>query len=340
MRIRAEQLARDLQKQLLPVYLISGDEPLLATEAADQVRSAARAQNYSERQVFHSDSMNWDQFLTEGQSMSLFAEKRILEVRIDNSKPGDKGSKALVEYCQQPPEDSLLLVVAGKLDRSQQRSKWAQALEKSGGHIQVWPVDVRQMPGWLNQRLKQKDIQADSAALQILADRVEGNLLAAQQEVEKLSLLVSGELDAATMKNAVANSARYDVFSLVDKALAGNSSESLRTLEGLREEGTETTLLLWSLTRDLRQLIAVQEATASGERLEAAIRQAGVWEKRQPLIHKAAKRLSLDALKALLLLARETDQQIKGIATGNPWLTLRELVMGLTGFRMRRSPSR
>lgn len=340
MRIRAEQLERDLSKQILPIYLISGDEPLLAAEAIDQVRAASRSQGYTERQVFHSDTMSWDQLLAESQSMSLFADKRILEVRIENSKPGDKGSKAILEYCAQPPDDSLLLVVTGKLDRNQQRSKWVQALEKSGGHIQVWPVDARQMPGWLNQRLKQKNIHADASALQILADRVEGNLLAAQQEVEKLSLLMSGNVDAEAMENAVANSARYDVFSLVDKALAGNCSEALRTLEGLREEGTETTVLLWSFTRELRQLISIQESTKLGERLEVAIRQAGVWEKRQPLIHKAAKRISIDALKAMLVLARETDQQIKGAASGDPWLTLRELTMGLTGHRMKRNLSR
>lgn len=337
MQIRAERLQSELQKQILPIYLISGDEPLLATEAADQIRTAARAQEYSERQVFHSDTLNWDQFLAEGQSMSLFAEKRVLELRIDNSKPGDKGSKAIVEYCEQPPEDSLLLVISGKLDRGQKRSKWVQALEKAGAHIQVWPIDSRQMPGWLNQRLKQKNIQADSAALQALAERVEGNLLAAQQEVEKLSLLVSGNLDAKMLEDAVTNSARYDTFSLIDKALAGNSSEALRTLDRLREEGTELTLLLWSATRELRQLISIQEMTHRGERLEVAIRNAGVWEKRQPLIHKAVKRLSLDKLKALLLLARETDQQVKGSAQGDPWLTLRELIMGVVGYRMKRN---
>ena len=337
MQIRAEHLERELKKQILPVYLISGDEPLLTAEAADHIRTVARANNFTDRQIFYSDTLNWDSFLAESQSMSLFADRRVLELRIDNSKPGDKGAKAIVEYCNQPSEDNLLLVISGKLDRSQKRSKWVQALEKAGGHLQVWPVDARQMPGWLNQRLKQKNIHADSAALQILAERVEGNLLAAQQEVEKLSLLVSGDLDAETLKNAVANSARYDAFSLIDKSLAGNSIEALRTLDRLHEEGTETTLLLWSFTRELRQLISIQEMTARGDRLDVAIRNAGVWEKRQPLIHKAAKRLSLSKLKTLLLLARETDQQIKGSAQGDPWLTLRELVMGIIGYRMKRN---
>lgn len=336
MKIRAENLQRDLNQELLPVYLISGDEPLLATEAADHVRAAARSQQYTERQVFHADSISWEQFLAESQSMSLFAEKRILELRIDNSKPGDKGAKALVEYVSSPPEDTLLLVITGKLDRSQQRSKWVQGLENSGGHIQVWPVDAKHMPGWLGQRLKQCAIDADRDALQLLADRVEGNLLAAQQEVEKLSLLVSGKVDLDAMEQAVANSARYDLYTLIDRALDGNSSDTIRTLDGLREEGTEPTLILWSLTRELRQLISVQEFVAQGERLEVAVRQAGVWAKRQPLVHKAARRLSLEALKLLLILAREADQQIKGRMPGSPWLSLREITMGFTGHRMKR----
>lgn len=336
MKIRAEHLQRELKQALLPIYLVSGDEPLLATEAADHIRAAARSAQYTERQVFHADTTNWEQFLAESQALSLFAEKRILELRIDNSKPGDKGAKALIEYVSAPPEDTLLLVVTGKLDRSQQRSKWVQGLENSGAHIQVWPVDAKQMPGWLGQRLKQQGIDADRDALQLLADRVEGNLLAAQQEVEKLSLLISGNVDLAAMEQAVANSARYDVYTLIDRALEGNSSDTLRTLDGLREEGTEPTLLLWSLTRELRQLISIQETVSRGERLEVAIRQAGVWAKRQPLIHKAARRLSLDALKVLLVLSRDADQQIKGRMEGNPWLSLREIVMGFTGHRMKR----
>lgn len=336
MKLRPERLNQELRKSLLPIYLISGDEPLLATEAADQIRTAAREQGFSERQVFFNDNLNWDQFLAEGQSMSLFADKRLLEVQINNSKPGDKGAKALVEYCENPSEENLLLVRTGKLDRSQQRSKWVQALEKKGAHVQVWPVDDRSMPGWINQRLQQKNINADRAAIQLLAERVEGNLLAAQQEIEKLSLIVSGDLDRAAMEKAVTNSARYDVFSLVDKALAGNSVEALRTLRGLREEGTEGTVLLWSFVRELRQLLSIQEKVSQGTRLELAIREMGIWEKRQPLVQKAAKRLSLNAVKALLLLARETDRQIKGATDGNPWQTLNELTMGLAGHRMKR----
>ena len=200
MKLRAEQLSQDLGRGLKPCYLVSGDEPLLAGEAADLIRKSARQQDYLERQLFHADSTDWDAFLNESQSLSLFADRRILEVRIANGKPGDRGSKALVQYCENPAPDTLLLVISSKLDRSQQRSKWVTALEKIGAHIQIWPVDLRQMPGWLNQRLRSKGITADRDAVTVLAQRVEGNLLAAQQEIEKLALSYSGQaIDAKTM---------------------------------------------------------------------------------------------------------------------------------------------
>jgi len=323
MQIRAEQLAQNLSEKLLPIYMVSGDEPLLAGEAIDSIRSAARAAGHVERQVFHADNIDWSQFLAESQAMSLFAEKRIFEIRMENAKPGDKGSKALVEYASAPPDDILLLVVCKKLDRSQQNSKWAKALSNAGGHIQVWPIEPKHLSRWLDQRLKRHNISADQDALFLLAERVEGNLLAAQQEVEKLALLVEGRLDLNTLQNMVTDSARFDVFSLADRMLAGDVNNALRTLDGLHEEGTEATLISWTLIRELRQLLKIHDAITHGSSLENAIRQAGVWSKKQPLVHRAAKRLSPEALKRLLVLAGEADRQIKGRKPGDAWLTLR-----------------
>ncbi len=331
MKIRPENLVQDLSRGLKPCYLISGEEALLASEAADHIRQAARQQGFGERQLFHADSVDWDEFLSESQAMSLFADKRIIELRIPNSKPGDKGSKALVEFCQSIPEDILLLVATGKLDRSQQRSKWVTTLENTGGHIQVWPVDQRQMPGWLNQRLRAKGIEADREAIGILAERVEGNLLAAQQEVEKLALLVEGRIDAATMSELVVNSARYDVFKTVDHCLSGNTAEALVSLRGLREEGTEATLMLWVLTKEIRQILQIQEACSKGQNLEAAIRSAGVWQKRQPLVHKAVRRSAPQEMAKLLKLCRLADRAIKSNYHGDPWLKMESLVLGLSG---------
>jgi len=331
MKIRAESLAQDLARNLKPCYLISGEEALLASEAADHIRQAGRQQGFGERLLFHADSVDWDEFIGETQAMSLFADKRIIELRIPNSKPGDKGSKALVEFCQSIPEDILLLVITGKLDRSQQRSKWVTTLESTGGHVQVWPVDQRQMPGWLNQRLRSKGIEADRDAVAILAERVEGNLLAAQQEVEKLSLLVEGPVDAATMAELVVNSARYDVFKTVDQCLFGNTAEAVISLQGLKEEGTEATLMLWVLTKEVRQILQIQDACARGQNLEVAIRNSGVWQKRQPLVHKAVRRTSPTTAVNLLRLCRLADRAIKSNRHGDPWLKMKSIVMGLSG---------
>jgi len=331
MKIRAESLAQDLARNLKPCYLISGEEALLASEAADHVRQIARQQGFAERQVFHADSVDWDEFIGETQAMSLFADKRVIELRIPNSKPGDKGSKALVEFCQSIPEDILLLVITGKLDRSQQRSKWVTTLENTGGQVQEWPVDQRQMPGWINQRLRAKGIEADRDAIAILAERVEGNLLAAQQEVEKLSLLVKGPVNAATMAELVVNSARYDVFKTVDHCLFGNTAEAVISLQGLREEGTEATLMLWALTKEVRQILLIQDACARGQSLEVAIRNSGVWQKRQPMVHKAVRRTSPETAANLLKLCRLADRAIKSNRHGDPWLKMKSIVMGLSG---------
>jgi len=330
-RIKPESLSNDLARGLKPCYLISGEEALLSNEAADQIRLEARNQGFSERQIFHSDNIKWDDLLSEQQAMSLFADKRILEVRIPNSKPGTEGSKALVQFAESIPEDILLLVITGKLDRSQQKSKWVMSIEGKGGHIQVWPVDQKYMPGWLTQRLKYKGIQADRDAVTILAERVEGNLLAAQQEVEKLALLVSGPLDAKTMADMVVNSARYDVFTLIDRCLAGNATEAMTNLQGLQEEGTEATLVLWALTKEIRQIVQVKDACAQGQSLDAAIRAAGVWQKRQPLVHKAARRTEPKQAAELLKLCKTCDQAIKSNMHGDPWLKMKSLVMGLSG---------
>lgn len=331
MRIRAENLASELSQKLRPCYLLSGDEPLLINESADLIRQASKHQGFNERQVFQSDSINWDDFISESQAMSLFADKRVIELRIPNSKPGDKGSKALLQFLEQIPEDILLLVITGKLDRSQQKSKWVTALENAGGHIQVFPVEQKHMPNWLTQRLKARGVHADRDAVSILAERVEGNLLAAQQEVEKIALLVSGSIDAKIMSDIVVSSARYDVFSLVDHCMAGNTLEAVTSLKGLQEEGTEATSVLWVLTKEIRQLVQIHQACEKGQSLEQAIRTAGVWQKKQPLMHKAARRTPANKAKLLLSLCQSTDQAIKSNRHGSPWLKMKTLVTELSG---------
>ena len=253
MKLAPAQLNKHLQGALAPVYVVSGDDPLLCQEAADAIRNAARQQGFDERQVFSADAnFDWGTLLQAGASLSLFAQRRLLELRLPSGKPGDKGAAALMEYCANPAEDTLLLVSLPKLDGSAQKTKWGKALIE-GAHcqfIQIWPVDVHQLPQWINQRLQQAGLSAQRDAVDLIAARVEGNLLAAAQEIEKLKLLAEGnQITVETVQAAVADSARFDVFGLVDAMLNGEAAHALRMLEGLRGEGVEPPVILWALAR-------------------------------------------------------------------------------------------
>jgi len=331
MRLRPEQLGQHLAGNLAPVYLVCGDEPLLAQEAADAIRGAARSRGFSQRELFHADpGFDWQRLLSEANALSLFADKKILEVRIDNGKPGDSGSKALLEYCAAPSADNLLLVITPKLDSSAMRSKWVNALDSKGVLIQVWPVAAPQMPQWIAQRLQAAGIHASRGAVDILADRVEGNLLAAMQEIEKLKLLVpEGNVDTTTMSTVVADSARYNVFVLIDKVLEGDARAATRMLRGLREEGTEPLVILWALSRDLRILIHAAEARSLHDSVENVLKKHKVWDKRQPLIKSALRRLKLPLLRTLLRQTAVVDRTVKGLRNGDPWDELTTLVMAL-----------
>jgi len=333
MKIRAEQLQSHLSKELLPVYVISGDEPLLAQESADAVRLAARNKGFSGREVFHGEGkFDWSQLHNEANALSLFAEKKIIEIRILNGKPGDKGSKALCELCANPSPDNLLLVILPKLERSAQNSKWVKALEAVGAHIQVWPVTGDQLPRWIKQRLLESNITANQQAVEILAERVEGNLLAAVQEIEKLKLLaIEGKVDAIMMSSVVADSARYNLFEFVDKVLAGDAQSAARSLRGLHSEGTDAIPLLWAITRELRILIKASEQISRGENRDWALKNAGVWEKRLPLFRTAIQRCSAAHLRMLLYQAGAIDRGIKGMRKADIWDELTTLVLSLAG---------
>ena len=333
MKIRPEQLQSHLSKQLLPVYVISGDEPLLAQESADAVRLAARNHGFSGREVFHGEGkFDWGQLHNEANALSLFAEKKIIEVRISNGKPGDKGSKAICELCANPSSDNLLLFLLPKLERSAQNSKWMKALESAGAHIQVWPVTGDQLPRWIKQRLLESNITANQQAIEILAERVEGNLLAAVQEIEKLKLLaVDGKVDAIMMSSVVADSARYNLFEFVDKVLAGDAQSAARSLRGLHSEGTDAIPLLWAITRELRILIKASEQISRGESCDWALKNAGVWEKRLPLFRTAVQRCNAAHLRMLLYQAGAIDRGIKGMRKADVWDELTTLVLSLAG---------
>lgn len=335
MRLRAEQLSKHVQNPLLPVYLVTGDEPLLVQECCDQIRQQARMQGCSEREIFDAgvSRFNWQDILYSANSMSLFAERKLLEVRLPSGKPGAEGSKALCRYLEIAGPDDILLIVAGKIDKQSTNSKWFKALDKAGAVLQIWPVDAKDLPRWLQQRVSSAGMSIDGDALQLLCDSVEGNLLAAAQEVEKLKLLLEGSvIDAHTVTRSVSNNARYNLFDMADSALKGDATASLKMLHGLRSEGAEPTVVLWALAREIRTLYEVQGDCDKGQSVNQALTARRVWKNRMGLMQSALSRHNHGTLSQLLSQAATVDGSIKGFADGKPWDNLERLLTGLTSI--------
>lgn len=331
--MRPEQLAADLKRGLRPVYLVSGDETLLVQEACDAIRAAARDAGFSDRQVMHVEAgFNWSEVLAASQEMSLFAERKLLDLRLPSGKPGDEGSKTLVAYCESTNEDTLLLITAPKLDGSAKRAKWYKALESTGTVIICWPISPEQLPQWLQQRFQRAGFNADPEAIQLLAERVQGNLLAAAQEVEKLALYAEdGRIDLNTVAATVGDSARFDVFALVDTALSGDAASALRTLRGLRAEGTEPPIVLWALARELRLLYGCAVPLAEGAGIDRLLDGARVFDRRKPLLKAALKRLSPNRLAGMIRRAAAADRAVKGVGDNDPWILMEDILLGLAG---------
>jgi DNA polymerase-3 subunit delta len=327
LRISAEQLSASLARTLAPVYLVSGDEPLLVAEASDAIRAAARAAGYAERTVFFIDrNFVWDELRHASRSLSLFAERRLFELRMPSAKP-DKGAQLLAELAAEPPPDVVCLVVTGKLDKKTGDAPWVRAIEKHGVWVPVWPVETAALPGWLRARAKQMHLDMEPAAARLIALRVEGNLLAAKQELEKLCLLANGEpISADLVLRSVGDSARYDVFQLAQAAAAGDAARALRVLAGLKSEGAEPTLILWALVRELRGLWQAQER----DRLRSTVRGSG-WNLAAVPSPRALSRLKELPLAQLLVEASHTDRIIKGLAPGDAWSALTGLAGRLAG---------
>ncbi len=332
MKLKPEQLQQALKKELAPIYIISGDEPLIIQESCDLIRAAAREAGHSERELYHSDNQfDWGQLHYSGQAMSLFGDKKLIEIRSRNKLP-DKGRKALLEYAERPPSDTLLLLVLPKLERATQNAKWFKSLEAASVFIQVWPVNRAQLPRWISARAKQKGLQLEPAALDILVSRSEGNLLAASQELEKLTLLTdNGKVDAHLMAQSSADSARFDVFGLVDRALVGDARSATHCLHGLKQEGTDAIVVLWALAKEIRTLLQLREALDKGQNFNSIARKFGVWDNRQSVVQNALKRLRKPQLQQLLRQAGVVDRAIKGMSLAEPWEECLSIVMSLAG---------
>ncbi len=333
MQLKPEQIDAHLRKQLAPVYFISGDEPLRVMESADAVRAAARAQGYDEREVLSvQPGFDWAALTAQTGNLSLFSQRRIIDLRIPNGKPGVEGSKALRAYVENPPEDTLLLVTAGKLDAATRSGKWLQALDKAGVVIHVWPLKAHEFPRWVEQRMRRRGLQPNSDAVELLAERVEGNLLACVQEIEKLYLsLGEGLVDADAILEQVADNARYDVFGLVDTALAGDAARSVRILQGLDAEGVAPQIVVWALSREIRSLALMAAAVAGGQQVAAVVTRYRVWAARKAVVTRALQRLSAAQCGMMLRQCARIDRISKGRDAGNAQDELLQLVLTLAG---------
>lgn len=331
MNISPNQLAAALKKNLLPCYFVTGDEHLLVQEAQDAIRAAARERGFTSREVHVAGpGFRWDELAAAAGSLSLFADKRLLELRLPTGKPGRDGSAAIVDLIGRLGGDLVFVVTAPKLDRKAMAAKWVQELGAHGGIVQVWPVDLRDLPKWIEGRMRRVGLVPDEEAVRLIADRVEGNLLAADQEIEKLRLLLGdGPVSGADVDEAVADSSRFDVFKLTDAALSGDAARALRILTGLREEGVEPPLVVWALARELRTLARLAESVAGGVSLAAAMQKERVWRSRESVLRAAVARHTAPELYRLLMLARQVDAAMRGRLAAGPWQLATELVYGL-----------
>ena len=320
MQVRADSLGAHLAKGLGPLYVVYGDEPLLIQEAVDAIRVSARGAGFTERNVFTVErGFDWSGLRGASQSMSLFGDRQLVEVRIPTGKPGKEGGEMLQQIAATCSDDVLTLITLPRLDAATQKTAWFTALVESGVAIKVDKVDRAQLPAWIGQRLAtqgQRLAPGESGrrALEFIAERVEGNLLAAHQEIQKLALLhPAGVLDFESVQDAVLNVARYDVFKLSEAVLAGDVGRTARMLDGLRGEGEAAVLVLWALTEEIRTLLRVKRGVASGKPLAVLLRENRVWGPRERLMGPAVTRVSEPALERGLELAARLDRQVKGL---------------------------
>ncbi|MEH6604414.1 MAG: DNA polymerase III subunit delta [Pseudomonadales bacterium] len=336
MKISAPQLGAQLKRGLANIYWVTGDETLLVQEACDQIREAAKKQEFGNREVWHVEAgFDWQQVFESANSLSLFADRQLLELRLKTGKPAAKICEAIALYCTDPNPDTLTLITSPKLDAGTMRGKHFTAIEAACTLVQVWPVELNQFPDWISARLASKGLHADADALTLLCERVEGNLLAAQQEIDKLVLLADQQqITLDQVLATVGNSARYDVFNLVERMLGGDAAGSLRILRGLRAEGTDATQVLWVLAKETRTLLSVASEAGNGN-INAAMAKARVWKRQQPLVAAAVRRLNEDTLRHTLKLAHQADLAIKGMSSLDAWDLLSDITLRLAG----RSPN-
>jgi len=321
MLLKGEQLPAHLERELRPLYVLYGDEPLLVLEAADAIRLKARQQGYSEREVLTVlPQFDWGELLAAGGNLSLFGDKKLIDLRIPTGKPGKEGSAALQQWCQHLSPDNLLLITLPELDWREEKAVWFTALVNAGVAIKLMAPPLAELPGWIAGRLRRQQQSADLDSLKFIAERVEGNLLAAHQEIQKLGLLYpTGQLTMAQVRDAVLNVARYDIDGLREALLAGDIGRLTRTLDGLMQEGEAPPLVLWAMSEEIRALTVIRNGMDSGRPLDLLLKDAKVWGPRATPVKKALQRLSGSTLEGALRHAGKIDRLAKGIGQGNIW---------------------
>ncbi|MBN9421092.1 MAG: DNA polymerase III subunit delta [Candidatus Accumulibacter sp. 66-26] len=331
MQLKGEQLAAHLERELKPVYVVYGDEPLLVIEAADAIRATARRQGFDEREVLTALSgFNWTQLTQAAGNMSLFGGRKLIDLRIPTGKPGRDGSAAIQDYCAHPSPDALLLVTLPGLDWKEEKAAWLTALADAGAALKLVPPNLAELPAWIAGRLRRQQQSADAEGLRFIAERVEGNLLAAHQEIQKLGLLhPPGALDLQQIRDAVLNVARYDIDGLREALLVGDVARLTRTLDGLRQEGEAAPLVLWAMTEEVRAVAQIKRGQQEGQPLDALLRDARVWGPRLALMKRAVQRVAAGRASAALAHAAGIDKMIKGAASGDVWNELLRLGMRL-----------
>jgi len=338
MQLAPAQLQQHLSKGLSPLYVLAGDEPLGQSECLDAIRQAARKGGAEERTSFIVErSFNWQSIQQFGQALSLFATKRILEIAVPNGKPGVEGGKALAALAEDAIPDTTTIIILPTLAREVKKSVWFSKLQSAATVIELNDIAPTQLPEWIAKRLAQQNQSTDNASLEFMAHQVEGNLLAAHQEIQKLGLLYpKGEISAEDIQAGVLNVSRYDAFKLGEAILAGDPERTSRILQGLQDEGEQPVAVMNPLIWVLRPLVRVKQAQANGESMNSAMTSARIYGNRQQQTQRALSRLSLPQLEAALQKLCDIDKIAKGIMIGDAWLELSRLCFGLAKIRSRR----
>ena len=336
MRIRADQLASSLQtKGLAAIYCISGDEPLQLLESADMIRQFALNNGVEERTVLNVEKgFDWNSLQQTGASLSLFSSRRLIELRLGTQKPGKEGGAALAAYAASPGADNILLISSAKIDKQGQQTRWYKSIEAAGVTIQIWPIEASNLNSWIVTRAREygKSIQRDAAEL--IAQKVEGNLLAARQELQKLCLLTNAdEITIEDVMSAVNDSARYDVFAMIESACLGNAEHSCRMLRGLKAEGLEPVGIFGAMMWEIRRFCSIAQAIDSGIPRDRVYSEFRVWQQKKAAVSKLTDRLGPDELVLVLRKAHTIDNALKGALRINPWELLEDLILQLAGIR-------